>query len=116
MARKFFTRADVQTILESNALKCKVSYIDREDTTNDDNYIVYYPSFPLSQVVADDRRHMRKISVTVVHFHKKKLDSIDELISEHFITSQSVGSNIKQPETDYLADYYTFECFTGGKW
>lgn len=116
MAKKFYTRAELQSILAANPLEAEVSYKDRQDTTSPENFIIYYPDRPSSQATADDKIHMRKILVTVVHFHKKKLDSVSELMAEMFNSVPLAGNSSKQPETDYWADYYEFECWTRGAW
>lgn len=116
MAKRFYTRAEIQSILSTNQLKAKVSYKDREDTTSPDNFIIYYPDRPTNLTTADDRIHMRKIAVTVVHFHKKKLDSISDLMADTFACVPLAGNSIKQSDTDYWGDYYEFECWTKGAW
>lgn len=116
MAKKFFTRAEIQTILSQNLLGAGVSYKDRQDTSSPDNFIIYYADRPSNLTAADDKIHIRKIAVTVVHFHKKKLDSISELMADTFHCTPLAGNSIKQPETDYWGDYYEFECWTKGAW
>lgn len=116
MAKKFYTRAEIQTILETNNLKAAVSYKDRQDTTSPENFIIYYPDRPSNLTTADDQIHIRKVAVTVVHFHKRKLDSISDLMAKTFNSVPLAGSTSKQSDTDYWGDYYEFECWTKGGW
>lgn len=116
MAKKFYTRAEIQTILSQNILGAGVSYKDRQDTSSPDNFIIYYPDRPSNLTTADDKIHIRKVTVTVVHFHKKKLDSICDLMIDMFRCVPLAGSNTKQSDTDYWGDYYEFECWTKGAW
>ena len=71
--RKFYTRNDIQNILDDNPLKASVSYLDREGTGNPDNYILYLRLSPNRKLTADDRVHIRKALIQVVHLHKRKL-------------------------------------------
>lgn len=113
--RKFFTREDIQNILETNNLNAEVSYASREDDNSPDNYIVYYRLSPNSSLYADDKVHMRKTLIQVTHYHKKKLDSIEPLILENFGV-EPISFDLPQPDTDYLATYFRFEILTGGSW
>ena len=110
MARKFYTRKEIQEILESNELGCRVTYMAREYGGTPDNWITYSRT-PARSLRADDVIHIRKVSVSVVHLHKRKLHSIEELMLKHFRTEPS-GYNIKQPDTDYWATYYDFDILT----
>ncbi|HFU4203820.1 TPA: hypothetical protein ACGO8F_001418 [Streptococcus suis] len=115
MKKRFFTRAEIQEILEGNPLQSQVSYVEREDKNSPDNYIVYYRLSPNASLTADNGIHIRKVLVQVTHFHKKKLDSIEELIAEHFGV-EPIQFDLKQPDTDYFATYYRFEILTSGRW
>ena len=42
MAKKFFTRQDIQAILETNPLNAKVFYMEREEKSSPDNVVLYY--------------------------------------------------------------------------
>lgn len=113
--KKYYTREEIQTILESNSLGAEVSYIDREDNTSPDNYIVYYRLSPNKSFFADNTVHLKKVLVQVTHFHKKKLDNIDELILDNFGV-EPIAFDLPQIDTDYMATYYRFEILTGGTW
>lgn len=113
--RKFFTRDDIQSILESNMLGAEVSYIEREDENSPDNYIVYYRLSPNKSLYSDNNIHLRKALIQVTHFHKKKLDSIEDLIMNNFGV-EPLSFDLPQPDTDYLATYYRFEILTNGDW
>lgn len=115
MAQHFFTREQIQIALEMNELGAQVSYLDREDKQSPDNYVVFLrlPSNALSR--ADDRIHIRQVMVQVIHFHKRKLDSIEGLMQEQFGVSPFQFS-VRQADTDYLGTYYRFECYTKGTW
>ena len=91
MAKKFFTRQDIQEILETNPLKAKVFYMEREEKSSPDNVILYYRLTPGSSITADDRVHMRKVTVQVSHYHKKKLDSI----VEHYLKAVGLWEEVK---------------------
>lgn len=109
------TRQEFQTILASNDLNAKVFYAGAENDFSD-NIIVYYRLAPTGSIpYADGRVHMRKFTVQVTHFHKKKLDSIEDLMYEHF-GILPIQYDLVQPDTDYLATYYRFEVLTSGKW
>ena len=54
MAKKFFTRQEIQEILEKNTLKSKVFYMEREEKSSPDNVILYYRLTPGSSITADD--------------------------------------------------------------
>lgn len=113
--RKFFTREDIQSILESNTLGAEVSYVSREDDKSPDNYIVYYRLSPNKSIYGDNNVHLRKALIQVTHFHKKKLDSIEDLIMDNFGV-EPLSFDLPQPDTDYLATYYRFEILTNGGW
>jgi len=115
MAKKYFMREDVQKVLNSNPLGAKATYLEREPGSSPDNYIVYYRFMPNSSIRADDKIHMRKVMVEVVHYHKKKLDNIDDLMADNFGT-EAIIFNAKQPDTDYFGTYFRFEILTGGDW
>lgn len=115
MAKKFFTRNDIQTILETNSLNAKVFYMEREEKTSPDNVILYYRLISGSSITADDRVHMRKVTIQVSHYHKKKLDSIEDLMLSNFMCEPN-QLNLKQPDTDYLLTTYRLEVFTSGQW
>lgn len=115
MPKKFFTRLQIQQILESNSLGAQVSYLEREDNSNPNNYIVYYRLSPNNSIYTDDLVHIRKVLIQVTHYHKKKLDSIEELILKEF-NIEPIEFDMKQLDTDYVATYYRFECFTAGEW
>jgi hypothetical protein len=111
---RFHTRDDVQATLEANALGAEVSYLDREGTGSPDNWIVYSRDAAES-IYADDVIHIRIATLSVVHYHKKKMDSIEPLMREAFQVEPSAYS-VKQPETDYFATYYTVGILTSGEW
>lgn len=115
MAKKFFIRQDIQSILETNTVKAKVFYMEREEKSSPDNVILYYRLTPGGSIIADDRVHMRKVAVQVNHYHKKKLDSIEELMLSNFMCEPN-QLNLKQPDTDYLLTTYRLEVFTSGQW
>jgi hypothetical protein len=115
MGRKSFSRLQIQEILETNSLNAQVSYIEREETSSPDNYIIYFRLNPNNSVYSDDQIHMRKALVQVVHFHKKKLDSIADLVLENF-NVEPIQFDAKQLDTSYMADYYRFEVLTFGAW
>ena len=115
MAKKFFTRNDIQTILETNSLNADVFYAEREETSSPNNVILYYRLSPSGSLSADNQIHMKKVTVQVSHYHKKKLDSIEDLMLSNFMCEPSQIS-LKQPDTDYLLTTYRFEVFTSGKW
>lgn len=115
MAKKFFTRLNIQEILASNDLKAEVSYMDREDNSSPNNFIIYTRLTPNNRLLADDTRHMQKVLVQVTHFHKKKLDRIEGLMLDNFGV-EPFQFDVKQLDTDYLADYYRFEVLTNGRW
>jgi hypothetical protein len=115
-----WTRAQLQTALEANPLSAPVTYDERtpggsvtvEEMLADapDNAIVYYKAVPGTQTYADDRIHLRVAAWTVMHLHKRKLDSIEQWMSDTFASTPN-GFDVKQPETDYLADYYEIQGF-----
>jgi hypothetical protein len=115
MSKKFFTRLDIQNVLDSNALGAEVSYAEREDRSSPDNYIIYYRLSPNDSLYSDDEVHIRKILVQVTHFHKKKLDSIEGLMLREF-NIEPIQFDIKQLDTDFMATYYRFEILTKGAW
>lgn len=114
MAKRFYTRLELQKALEGNGLTENVEYKGREIVGSPENHINYMPS-QSDQIFADDGIHVRRISVQVIHLHKKKMDSIEEFMAKLFgVTPTSYA--IKQPETDYLATYYDLNLFTKGAW
>lgn len=113
--RKFFTREDIQSILENNTLGAEVSYVSREDDKSPDNYIVYYRLSPNKSIYGDNNVHLRKTLIQVTHFHKKKLDSIEDLIMDNFGV-EPLSFDLPQLDTDYMATYYRFEILTNGDW
>jgi hypothetical protein len=115
MARKFFARADVQKMLEENALHAEVSYLDREADGSPDNWIVYWRDTANGALRADDAVHMRKITLVVVHYHKSKLDNIEPLMIDAFGV-EPTSYDVKQVNTDYWGTYYSFDILTTGAW
>lgn len=115
ISSKFKTRLQIQEALATNALNAQVTYLEREDNTSPDNYIVYYRLSPNQSLYADDSVHIRKVLIQVIHYHKKKLDSIEDLMFEEF-NVEPVQFDVKQLDTDYFATYYRFEVMTNGKW
>lgn len=115
MAKKFFTRSQIQDILETNSLKSDVYYLEREETNSPDNVIVYYRLSPNKSLFADDTIHIRKVMVQVTHFHKKKLDNIQDLMLS-FFNCEPLTHDVKQIDTDYFATHYRFEVLTKGAW
>jgi hypothetical protein len=118
MGRKSYTRQDVQSILENTGLCAAVSYMDREASEAEgdpDNWIIYLRGPASAKLSADDGLHLRKASLQVVHYHKRKLDSIGRLMAERFGTEPK-DFGAKQPDTDYWATYYEFEIVAEGGW
>ncbi len=115
MSKKFFTRLEVQTILESNELSSKVSYMEREIPKNPDNYIVYERLTPNDLLFADDKIHIKKALIQVTHFHKRKLDSIEDLMAGNWNTPP-IEFEGPQPGTDFFGTYYRFEILTDSGW
>lgn len=117
MGKRYFTRLDIQNILSQNQLHAPVTYGDREQEINMDsgNAIVYTLVTPRKQSYSDDMLHMIRYQVQVVHFHKKKLDSIADLMRKEFnVVPTLFGA--AQINTDWIADYYHLHIFTDGKW
>lgn len=114
MKKKTFTRLEIQEILERNELGADVSYIERESDGTPDNYIIYMRLAPSNSIRADNGIYIRKALIQVTHFHKKKLDSIEDLILKEFGV-EAIAFNIEQP-SKRLATYYRFEIFTNGGW
>ena len=112
--KKFYTRQEIQETLDKNPLNAIVTYDDREDGTPD-NFIVYFRLSPSSSVYSDDKIHIRKATIQVSHYHKKKLDSIEEFMIDEFNIEPEVF-DFKDSNSDYLATHYRFEIFTKGVW
>lgn len=115
MAKKFFTRLEIQTILESNPLASEVSYMTREIPKDPDNYIVYERLTPNDLLFADDKIHIKKAFIQVTHFHKLKLDSIENLMAENW-NAQPIAFEGLQTNTDFFGTYYRFEILTDSGW
>lgn len=115
MANKFFTRLQIQEILETNELGSGVSYLKREDNTSPDNYIIYYRLSPNSTLYSDDKIHVRKALINIIHYHKKKLDSIADLMAECF-NVEAIQHDALQIDTDYYGTYYRIEIMTDSRW
>ncbi|EAD5424298.1 hypothetical protein HCA89_00365 [Listeria innocua] len=116
MAKIFFTREEIQNILEQNHLSAMVSYLEREEELIfPENYIIYLRISTSSNIYADDILHIRKVNIQVTHFHKIKLDSIEELMIANFRVTP-VTSSVRQIDTDFWATHYRFECLTKGAW
>jgi hypothetical protein len=113
--QRLFSRLDVQHILELNELDAGVSYLEREGASSPDNFIIYMRENPNNRYWSDNTTHIRNTGLQIVHLHKRKLDSIEELIIKHF-SVQPDSFQIKQPDTDYWGTYYNFEIFTKGAW
>jgi len=112
---KFFTRLQIQEILEKNELGVQVSYLEREDNASPDNYIIYYRLSPNSTLYTDDKIHIRKVLINIIHYHKKKLDSIADLIAEYF-NVEAIQHDALQLDTDYYGTYYRAEVMTDSRW
>jgi len=115
MASKFKTRLQIQEILELNELGAEVSYLSREDNTSPDNYIIYYRLSPNSTMYSNDKIHIKKALVNIIHYHKRKLDSIAELMAEHF-NVEATYYDALQLDTDYYGTYYRVEVMTDSRW
>lgn len=113
--KKFFTRLDIQKILESNNLSAKVSYMEREGTSSPQNYIVYYRMPPNNFLYSDDSIHIANVLLCVNHYHKKKLDSIENLMTK-FFQVLPIQFSQKQLDTDFFCTYYQVEILTSGEW
>ena len=113
--KKSFTRLEIQGILEQNSLNADVSYLEREGADSPDNFILYFREKPNSSFFADNSIHIRNIGLQIVHLHKKKLDSIEDLMRENFSVEPS-SYQIKQLGTDYFGTYYNFDILTTGGW
>lgn len=114
MARSYYSREDIQAILETNALGAPVAYMDREGAPVDftgDNSVVYVLLSPRTQAYADDEIHMVLYTVQVIHYHKKKLDSIVPLMKANFrvVPAQHGGSSTTQ---DWIPTYYRWSVYT----
>jgi hypothetical protein len=105
----------IQEILESNDLGAQVSYLEREDNTSPDNYIIYYRLSPNSTLYSDDKIHIRKVLVSIIHYHKKKLDSIADLMAKYF-NVEAIQYDTLQLDTDYYGTYYKVEVMTDSRW
>lgn len=112
---KSYSRAEFQAILEKNDLKADVSYVSREKEDNPDNYIVYYRLNSNSSLNADNKIHLRKALIQVNHYHKRKLDRIEELMLNEFETEPKIIA-LPQLSPEYLGTYYQFEILIKGKW
>lgn len=112
--KRYFKRIDIQNILELNEVGADVYYLEREEHTSD-CAIVYYRN-QVRPLFADDKVHMKKISLTVAFYRKKKLDSIEKLMDEHFNGLYSTSPTIKDNETDYFINYYDVEFFSDSDW
>lgn len=112
--KRFFTRLEIQEILERNDIGADVYYLERENKASE-NAIVYYRS-NVSQMFSDDQRHLNKVKVTIAHYRKTKLDSIESLINENFNGLFTSTSSIKDIETDYFINYYDLEILSNMDW
>lgn len=129
MAKRFWTRQEIQEILEGCGLEdCHVTYKDREVSGqygvnhhpiglvgNPRNVIVYDRSVPTSSIRADDKVHMKKATLEVYHFYKQKLDSIEVLMLNVFNTEPYLF-DYKEQKTDYYLTMYRFDIFTWDDW
>ena len=113
--KRYWTRLEIQQVLESNNLSAQASYMSRELEGSPDNYIVYYRLPPNESIRADDVVHIQKSMIEIIHFHKKKLDSIADLMLENFQVEPSYF-DVKQLDTDYFGTYYQFEILTNSEW
>lgn len=115
MRKSFFTRLQIQEVLEQNNLNAEVTYLERELDNSPDNFIIYYRLNPNNSYYSDGTIHIKKVLVQVSHYHKKKLDSIEDLILNNF-NVEPVAFALKQIDTDYFATHYRFEVFTKDRW
>lgn len=129
MGKRFWTRQEIQDILETNNLPdCYVTYKEREVSGqygvnhhplglvgNPANIIVYDRGIPTSSIKADDVVHMKKATLEVTHFYKNKLDSIDNLMLREFNT-EPYAFDWKESKTDYFMTMYRFDIFTWDDW
>lgn len=114
MTKKYFTREEIQSILEENSYNAEVTYRDREKRDNPKSFIVYH-KLPSNSLFADNILHIKTTLVQVSFFHKRKLDNIDELMMDNF-NVEPVALDSKDMNSDYYADHYRFEIMTGGGW
>ena len=115
MSKKYFTRLEIQEILEGNLLGAKVSYMEREIPETPDNYIIYERLTPNNLIYSDDKIHLKKALIQITHYHKKKLDSIENLIAQNFEV-QPYSFIAKQINTDFFSTYYRIEILTNSDW
>lgn len=109
------TRTEVQEILDQNNLGAEVTYIERSNKENPDNYIVYRKADKENSVCSDNEIHIRLISLEIIHYHKKKKDSIEDFILEKF-EKEPVSFSEKDIDTDYLTTTFRFPLFTKEAW
>ncbi len=115
--KRHWTREEMHTALKTNSLGAEVSYLDREDNkSNPDNWIVYMPLNAPVALRADNRVHLRTMTVQIVHLHRLKLDSIADLMLETFAVEPNYSATPKDTQTDYWSTYYEVQIFTGGGW
>lgn len=114
--KKYWTRVEMQAALEANGLKAEVSYLDREEKSSPDNWVLYMPLHSAASLKADDLVHMRTLTIQVVHLHKQKLDSIAELMLETFQVEPRTHLAKKETQTDYWSTYYEVGIIAGGVW
>lgn len=112
--KKYFTREEIQSILEENSYTAEVTYRDREKRDSPNSFIVYH-KLPSNSFFADNILHVKTTLVQVSFFHKKKLDNIDKLMMDNF-NVEPVAFDNKDMNSDYYADHYRFEIMTGGGW
>ena len=115
MSNGYFTRIDVDNILNTNSIGANVYYLDRPKNASPKDFIIYLPFQSSNIFSADDSIHINTMELQVIHFHKGKLSNIRQLMSDSF-NSQPFVYNAKQLDTDYYATYYRFDIMTDFDW
>lgn len=111
------TRETLQTILETNSLNAKVYYMEREpqDTSDDKNVIIYYRLSSSNRMYGDDKLQARNCLIQISHYHRQKLDSIEDLIAKNFNVLPETYQ-FKDENSDFWQTIYRFETLIEGSW
>jgi len=115
--RKFYTKSDIQNILESNPLGAEVGYALSNPATGD-NYIVFARTAPSDDNLSlwsDDMLHIPKATLQVSHYRLNQADSIAQFMAENFATEPKDFLASTEDST-YLEVQYRFEILTDFDW
>jgi hypothetical protein len=116
--KKFYTQEDLQTTLANGAPSSTQIFYAQRELTNvslDSDVICYYMTPVNTPTISDNIIHIRKVQITLIHYHRTKLANIGELMAKTFCC-QGNQFDDKDQDSQFYATYYEFEIYSNYDW